>query len=168
MAIVVQDHVHLSDAADLVVNLNSEKAFFGEIVPLARHLLRRLTARHAAIDVSAGAWERYDRAVTRFLALPHAPEPALTRAQLLRHAGVYRGTRAAQQAAITTDGARLYLQLPATSALPLVRIGGGEFCARGLPIDIRFTYGAGGRARGFRYQSRMINEPIAGSSWVRA
>ena len=64
------------------------------------------------------------------------PERIFQIGELLRHAGVYRGTRGARQAAVTTDGAGLYLQLPATSALPLVRAGGGDFCARGLPIDI--------------------------------
>ena len=34
MSIVVQDHVHLGDAGDLVVDLDAEEAFFGEVVPV--------------------------------------------------------------------------------------------------------------------------------------
>ena len=135
---------------------------------LVDRLMPRLDVRHTAIDVTRGAWDRYDRAITGFLDMRRAPEPKMTQAGLLRHAGVYRGTRRRQPAAVTTDGTRLYLQLPATSVLPLVRVAGGHFCPQGLPIDVRFAYGAGGRARGFRYESRMSNEQLAETAWVRA
>lgn len=150
-----------------VRNLNGLVGYYERQRRLIDGLLPRLSVRHLAVDVTRGDWHRYDRAIARFLAIGRAPAPSLTRADLLRHAGTYRGARGRQPAAITTDGARLYLQLPATSVLPLVRVSGGHFCPRGLPIDIRFTYG-GGRARGFRYESRMSNELLSETSWVRA
>src|SRR4051812_17900403 len=40
MAIVVQDHVHLSDARNLVVDFDSEQAPFRKLVPRAKRLVR--------------------------------------------------------------------------------------------------------------------------------
>ena len=150
-----------------VRNLNGLIAYYERQRVLIEGMLPRLTTRHMAIDVTRGAWDRHDRAIADFLAVRRAPEPRLTQTALLRHAGTYRGVRGRQPAAITTDGTRLYVQLPATSVLPLVRVAGGHFCAQGLPVDIRFTYGAGGRARGFRYESRMSNEQLTERSWAR-
>ena len=131
-------------------------------------LLPRLSVRRAAFDVTRADWERTDRRICETLGVRRSAEPRLTRDELLRHAGAYRGAKGRQPAVITTDGARLYLQVPATSVLPLVRVGGGRFCPMGLPIDIEFTYGRGGRASRFTYDSRMAGEMLGERSWVRA
>lgn len=150
-----------------VRGLDGLAGFYERQRALISGLLPKLSTRHLAIDVTRGAWDRYDREIAAFLDVRRTPEPRLTQTALLRHAGTYRGARGRQPAAITTDGTRLYVQLPATSVLPLVRVGGGHFCAHGLPVDIRFTYGAGGRARGFRYESRMSNEQLTERTWSR-
>ncbi|MBA3949308.1 MAG: hypothetical protein H0X44_05115 [Acidobacteria bacterium] len=141
--------------------------FYARQRDLIDALLPRLSTRHAAFDVTRADWDRTDRRVSEFLGIRRSVAPRLTRDELLRHAGTYRGARRRQPAAITTDGVRLYLQLPATSVLPLVRVSDGRFCPMGLPIDIAFTYGRGGRASRFTYASRMAGDVLDERSWVR-
>lgn len=128
----------------------------------------RLTVRRLAIDVSGRRWEHYERQMTTFLGIRRVTAAHLRPADLLRHAGPYRGTTTGKRCVMTTDGRTLYLQLPATPVQPLVRVGDGWFCLRSLPIDIRFTYRKSGEARRFAYESRMANEILADTSWVRA
>lgn len=127
----------------------------------------RLTIRRLAIDVSGGRWDRYQREMTRFLGIRQVPAAALKPADLLRHAGRYRGSTKGHACVITTDARTLYMHLPSTAAQPLVRVDEGHFCVQSLPIDIRFAYGTHGDARRFTYQSRMLNETVWDSSWTR-
>ena len=130
-------------------------------------VLPRLAVRRLAIDVSGESWKRYDRQMTSFLGIRPMPEKAPRVADLMRHVGAYRGAATGLPCVITTDGESLYAQLPSTRALRLVRVDGLRFAVESLPIDIRFTYDKAGRARRFAYESRMVNEVLADTSWVR-
>lgn len=129
-----------------------------------------LTVRRLAIEAGTGsaAWGRVERHVAAFLGVRRVPAEPLPPSALLRHAGHYRGAASGRPATITTDGAALYLQLPQTRLLPLVRVGGAHFCPRSLPIDVRFVYDRSRRARSFSYESRMVNEVLTDASWIRA
>jgi hypothetical protein len=128
----------------------------------------RLTLRRIAIDVSRGRWPQYARRMSAFLGIRHAAPDELGPAALLRHVGQYRGRTTGSTSVVTTDARALYLQQPASSALPLLRVGPGHYCVGSLPIDVRFSYDTGGSARRFAYESRMVNETIADRLWIRA
>ncbi len=119
------------------------------------------------LEVGAGHWTRDDREIAAFTGIRPVAEPAETRDQLLKHVGAYQSA-SGLPALVTTDARRLYVHLPATRALPLVCVRPGEFVAESLPIDVRFTYARRGEARRFRYDSRMSNEVLADTQWVRA
>lgn len=131
-------------------------------------VLPRLSVRHDAVDVSGARWDRYERRITRFLGIRRAWSAARPPADLLRHVGAYRGTATGHPCLVTTDLRALYVHLPAMRAQRLLPVEGGRFCVESMPIDIRFTYGRTGQARRFTYASRLVNEMMSDTSWVRA
>jgi hypothetical protein len=144
-------------------------AFYERQREVVESVLPRVPLRRLLLDASGRQWAGRQRRIARFAGVPSSAEPVLASDALLNHAGAYRSP-AGLPATITTDGRRLYAQLPATRALPLipVRDGEGHFCAESLPIDFRFTYDPRGRARRFTYESRMANEVLTQTSWARA
>jgi hypothetical protein len=144
----------------LVKFYERQQAIIDSVVP-------KLTIPRRAIDVTAGRMDRYEGQMAAFAGIRRIPAAALSTPALLRHAGSYRSATR-KTCVITTDAKGLYIQLPATRALPLVRVAGGHFCVESLPIDIRFTYDASGHTRRFTYESRMVNEALSETSWVRA
>jgi hypothetical protein len=131
-------------------------------------VLPRLSIRRLAIDVSEARWEQYERRMTAFLGLRRAWTMARPQDDLLRHIGTYRGATTGRTCVVATDGRALYVHLPARLAQRLLPVAGGTFCVESLPIDIRFAYGRSGQARRFTYASRMVNEMLSETSWVRA
>lgn len=156
--------------AHRVRNVDGLVGFYQRQRAIVDEVFPTLTVRRLAIEAGTGpaAWDRVGRRVAAFVGVRRVPAVAQPAAALLRHAGPYRGAASGRAATITTDGRSLYLQLPLTPLLPLVRVGGGHFCPRSLPIDVRFAYDRGGRARSFAYESRMVNEVLTDTSWVRA
>lgn len=149
-----------------VRGLNGLAAFYERQRAVVASVLPALTIRHTAIEVPGRRFDRVERRLTSFLGMARAAEPAIPRAVLLRHIGTFTSASGAP-AVVTTDGAGLFLAVPATQALPLLRVRDGHFCAKSLPIDIRFTYDRQGRARRFTYRSRMSNEVLTDTSWIR-
>lgn len=151
-----------------VRNLNGLIEYYRRQGTLINSVFPRLTIRRLAIDVSRRQWDRYERQMNTFLGIRRtAPrEPRLT--DLLQHVGTYRGTKSRKTCVITTDARALYVQLPATSLLPLIHVDAGHFCLQSLPIDMRFTYDTKGRARRFEYESRMVTEVLSDTTWIRA
>jgi hypothetical protein len=127
----------------------------------------KLTMRRLALDVSDGRWVRHQRDINAFLGVRPAPAAVVDTTDLLGHVGQYVSTTQLP-AAITTDGQSLFLQVPATHMLRLLRVGHGQYCVESLPIDIRFDYDRAGRARRFHYESRMVNEVLSDTVWTRA
>lgn len=144
-------------------------AFYARQRKVVDSIWPRLAMRHLSLDVSAGTWAQRRRRIAAFAGVRSAPDLPLSRKMLLDHSGAYR-TASRVPAAITTDGQRLFAQLPATRPLTLLPVdyARGHFCAEGLPIDVRFSYGSDGRARRFTYDSRMANEVLSDTTWVRA
>jgi hypothetical protein len=130
-------------------------------------VLPALSLRRLAIDVSGRRWPQYARRMSAFLDIRQAAPDELGPAGLLRHVGPYRGRASGATSIVTTDARALYLQQPASSAEPLVRVGPGRYCVRSLPIELRFSYDASGAARRFLYDSRMVNETVSDRSWMR-
>jgi hypothetical protein len=126
-----------------------------------------LSVRRIAIDVSGDHWDRYTRQMSRFVGLsPAAPEPA-SLDDLLRHVGHFRsGT--GRTCVITTDARMLYLQMPASPTVPLVQVAEGHYCPLSLPIDVRVSYDTRGRAKRLTYTSKMVNEVLPETAWVRS
>jgi hypothetical protein len=150
-----------------VRNFDGLVAFYERQQAIIDSVWPHLTIRRRAIDVSAGRWQRHEAQMAAFAGIDRSPAPALTTPALLRHVGAYRSVTR-KTCVITTDAKGLYIQLPASRALPLVRVAGGRFCVESLPIDIRFTYDVSRRTRRFTYESRMVNEVLSETSWVRA
>ena len=150
----------VGNLAGLIRYYDRQRAIVDAVFP-------RLAIRRLAIDVSGEKWKRYDRQITSFLDIRPTPPAASRVADLRRHVGAYRGAATGLPCVITTDAESLYAQFPSTRALRLVRVEGPRFAAESLPIDIRFTYDKAGRARRFAYESRMVNEVLAETSWVR-
>lgn len=152
-----------------VHNVRGLATFYERQRAVVESVLPRLALRHLALDASDNRWDRRHRRIAALAGVRASADPVITKAALLDHAGAYRSP-SGLPATITTDGLRLYAHLPATRALPLVPVGDvdGHFCAESLPIDFRFTRDARGRARRFTYHSRMANEVLTDTSWVRA
>jgi hypothetical protein len=152
-----------------VRNFRGLAGFYARQRAVVASVWPRLATRHLTLDVSRGGWAQRRRRIAAVAGVQSIPEPAPTRRALLDHAGGYR-TAGGVPAAITTDGRRLFAQLPATPPLTLLLVGpgGGRFGAVGRPIDVRFSYGADGRARRFTYHSRMSNEVLTDTAWARA
>jgi len=136
----------------------------------------RLDVPRLAIDVAEGRWSRYERQAARFLGIREtpvdgddkaSPYKTVAPAELLRHVGSFRGSKTGSKCVVTTDAESLYVQLPRTETLRLVRISDGHFCPESLPIDLRFRYDSNGRARRFEYDSRMVTEVLSDKAWVR-
>jgi hypothetical protein len=128
----------------------------------------RLLVRRVALDVSGARWDHYQRKMRTFLGTPRTAPPLLSPADLLRHAGTYRGTKTRQQCRVMTDATTLYIQLPQTDLLRMIHVEDEHFCLEGLPIDVHFAYDPHRRAARFDYLSRMVTEVRSDSSWVRA
>lgn len=150
-----------------VKNLRGLAAFYRQQRDIVDAALPGLSLRQLRLDVSRGWSERQNQNVAAFAGMRPTREPKLSRANLFAHAGQYTSA-AGRRATVTTDGARLYLQLPATYALPLIRVSHERFVAESLPIDVRFMFGSDGHARRFTYDSRMSNEILPDRAWSRA
>jgi hypothetical protein len=151
-----------------VCNLRGLIGYYRRQRLLIDAVLPRLSVRHEAVDVSGARWDKYERRITGFLGIRRAWSAARPPADLLRHVGTYRGTATGLPCQVTTDLRALYVHLPAMRAQRLLPIDGGRFCVESMPIDIRFTYGRTGQARWFTYASRLVNEMMSDTSWVRA
>lgn len=149
-----------------VKNLRGLERFYKRQRAIVDATLPGLSLRQLRLDVGRGWSDRQNQQVARFAGVRPTREPKLSRANLLAHAGQYK-SRSGFPATVTTDGGRLYLHLPATPALSLIRVADERFVAESLPIDVRFTIGADGRARGFTYDSRMSNEILGDRAWSR-
>jgi len=150
-----------------VRNVEGLVTFYERQQAIIDSVLPKLTIPRRAMDVSRGRWDRREGQMAAFVGIGRRPAAPLTTPALLRHVGSYRSATR-KSCVISTDAKGLYIQLPATRAQALVRVSAGHFCVESLPIDIRFTYDASGRTRRFTYESRMVNEVLSETSWVRA
>lgn len=153
--------------AHRVRDINGLIEFYRRQRAIIDSVLPKLTLRQVAIDVSDARRDRCRRRIGTFIGIQPAELQGLRPAALLRHVGHYRGTTTGKTSVVTTDAKALYLQQPACRAHPLIRVGPGRFCLKSLPIDVRFSYGRNGQASRFDYGSRMVNEVVSDSTWLR-
>jgi hypothetical protein len=148
------------DISGLIEFYRRQRAIIDSVLP-------KLTLRRVAIDVGDARWDRYRRRIGTFVGIRPAELHVLRPTALLRHVGHYRGTTTGRTSVVTTDAQALYLQQPSCNAQPLMRVSPGHFCLKSLPIDVRFSYRRNGEASRFVYDSRMVNEVVSDSTWLR-
>jgi len=148
------------DISGLIEFYRRHRAIIDSVLP-------KLTLRRLAVDVGDARWDRYRRRIGTFVGIRPTEQQVLRPTALLRHVGHYRGTTTGKTSVVTTDAKALYLQQPACSAHPLIRIRPGHFCLKSLPIDVRFSYRRNGEASRFDYDSRIVNEVVSDSTWLR-
>ena len=141
-------------------------AFYRRQRAIIETALARLTLRRLAIDISGGRWDLYRRRMAAFLALGRPSAAILTRSELLRHVGRYRGTKTRRECLITTDAASLYLQEGLMPAQRLLPIGAGSFCVESLPIGLQFASRRGEVSR-VAVDNRLMNGHTADRSFTR-
>jgi hypothetical protein len=127
----------------------------------------RLSVRRVTVDLGPDRWARSWSKLAKFAGVKPVPPAAMSTADLLRYVGEYRSP-SGRRCVVTTDNESLYVQLPVSPLAALVRVTDAHFCLKSLPIDVRFTCDRRGRVRRFDYESRMTNEVLSETSWVRA
>lgn len=120
-----------------------------------------------AVDLDRGTWEERLTQIRTGLHLPTPRSASVTRAHLWRHVGRFVGRPSGLEAIVTTDGGGLFLQMPATPAVPLLEVAPGQFCLESLPITLTGVYGADQQMMRFRYVSRMRGDHTVDAQWVR-